>query len=157
MEHNNFIYGYYFDKSTHDGKITSLEALDDNRQYWLHFDYTLESTKQWLEESSHFPTVVVSALLDEESRPRATPLDDGVLIALRGVNLAANSNPEDMVSIRLWLTKDKIISTRRRTLLSTKELADNFANGIGPTSPTQLVAILSDLLISRMSHTIYEI
>jgi len=157
MEQNNFIYGYYFDKNSGNEKIASLEELDTNKQHWLHFDYTNQSTKQWLEEDSQLPIVVINALLDEESRPRASLLGEGVLIALRGVNLAANSNPEDMVSIRIWLTKDKVISTRQRTLLSTKDLANDFENGDGPTSPAQLVAILSDLLISRMSNTIYEI
>lgn len=157
MESSEFIYGYYFDETYPNSTITSLETLDKNRQYWLHFDYTLASTKKWLLESSELPPVVANALLDEESRPRATALDDGVLIALRGVNLAANSNPEDMVSIRIWLTKNQVISTRRRTLLSTKELADNFDNSKGPQSPTEFVALLSDLLISRMSNTIYEI
>lgn len=157
MEHNQFIYGYYFNSNVNNGKITSLTDLDVNNQYWLHFDYTQQSTKTWLENESRLPSVVVNALLDEESRPRATLFGDGLLISLRGVNLAANSDPEDMVSIRLWLTKDNVISTRRRTLLSTKDLADDFDNGKGPKSSTQLVALLSDLLITRMSNTIYEI
>jgi zinc transporter len=157
MNQSEFIYGYYFDTNDQGNKIISLDSLDFNRQYWLHLDYTLTTTKTWLDEHSELPTVVINALLDEETRPRATAFHDGVLISLRGVNLAPNNNPEDMVSIRIWLTKDKVISTRRRTLLSTKELAENFDNKRGPTSTTQLVATLSDLLISRMSNTIYEI
>lgn len=157
MGKSEFIYGYYFDDEDQNKTISSLEAVDKNRPYWLHFDFTLESTKKWLLESSELPPVVANALLDEESRPRATPLDDGVLIALRGVNLAANSNPEDMVSIRIWLTKNHVISTRRRTLISTKEIAETFECNKGPQSATQFVAILSDLLISHMSNTIYEI
>jgi zinc transporter len=157
MNQSEFIYGYYFDTKDQDNKIVSLNSLDVNGQYWLHLDYTLATTKTWLEEHSKLPIVVINALLDEETRPRATVFNEGVLISLRGVNLAPNNNPEDMVSIRIWLTKDKVISTRRRTLLSTKELAENFDNKVGPTNSTQFVAILSDLLISRMSNTIYEI
>lgn len=157
MNQSEFIYGYYFDTNDQGNKIVSLDSLDFNRQYWLHLDYTLTTTKTWLEEHSELPKVVINALLDEETRPRATAFNDGVLMSLRGVNLAPNNNPEDMVSIRIWLTKDKVISTRRRTLLSTKELAENFDNKMGPTNTTQFVATLSDLLISRMSNTIYEI
>jgi zinc transporter len=151
------IYGYYFNPLQQVEKITSLDNLDVNKPHWLHFDFTLPSTKHWLENESDLPNVVASALLDEETRPRATPLNDGVLISLRGVNLAPNSNPEDMVSIRLWFTKDKVISTRRRTLLSTKDIANDFDNGCGPKKPAEFISILTEHLISRMSNTIYEI
>lgn len=100
---------------------------------------------------------MVNALLDEETRPRATSLNNGVLISLRGVNLAPNSDAEDMVSIRLWFTEDRIISTRRRTLLSTKDIATDFDNGCGPTKPAEFISLLTEYLISRMSNTIYEI
>ncbi|WP_299082418.1 zinc transporter ZntB [uncultured Paraglaciecola sp.] len=152
-----FIFGYYFNIGEPDNKILSLDSLDTDKQHWLHFDYTSDSAKQWLNEQSQLPEVVVSALLNEETRPRATVLMDGVLISLRGVNLSPNSNPEDMVSIRLWFTKDKIISTRRRLLLSTKDIAVDFDKGIGPQTPSAFITLLADRLISRMSHTIYEI
>jgi len=154
---SKFIYGYYFNPLQQVEKIASLDGLDVNKPHWLHFDFTLPSTKSWLENESQLPTVVANALLDEETRPRATPLNDGVLISLRGVNLAPNSDPEDMVSIRLWFTKDKVISTRRRTLLSTKDIATDFDSGRGPRKPAEFISLLTEHLISRMSNTIYEI
>jgi zinc transporter len=157
MTQSNFIYGYYFNQGNKAERIMSLQTLEESSPHWLHFDYTLESTKQWLEESSKLPPVVISALLDEETRPRATALNEGVLISLRGVNLAPNSDPEDMVSIRLWFTKNKVISTRRRTLLSVKDIAADFDENIGPQTPSEFIAILTERLITRMSHTIYEI
>ncbi len=157
MKQSEFIYGYYFNQSSQVEKILSLECLDESKPYWLHFDYSLPSTKSWLEKNNQLPAVVANALSDEETRPRATSLNDGVLISLRGVNLAPNSNPEDMVSIRLWLTNNKIISTRRRTLLSTKDIAEDFDNGLGPKTPSEFIAVLTERLISRMSNTVYEI
>lgn len=157
MAQSEFIYGYYFNEEKNHTKIPSLATLDESKPYWLHFDYTLPETKLWFEANSQLPDVVADALLDEETRPRATPLDDGVLLSLRGVNLAPNSDPEDMVSIRLWFTKDRVISTRRRNLLSTKDMADDFEKGCGPKTPAQFISVLTDRLISRMNHTIYEI
>ena len=140
MKHADFIYGYYLSKDKQQEKITSLADLDSSSPYWLHFDYTSPSTKHWFEEESQLPPVVINALLDEETRPRATPLFDGVLVSLRGVNLSPNSDPEDMVSIRLWFTKDKVISTRRRTLLSTKDIANDFDEGCGPQTPSEFIS-----------------
>lgn len=157
MNQSEFIYGYYFNKGNEQEKIATLAVLDVNRPHWLHFDYTLEKTNQWLTQHSDLNPVVINALLNDETRPRATPLYEGVLIALRGVNLAPNSDPEDMVSIRIWFTKDKVISTRCRKLLSTKDIADDFDNGKGPKTPAQFITLITDNLITRMSDTIYEI
>ena len=157
MKNTAFIYGYYFTQNAQVNKITSLDNLDECKPHWLHFDYTLKSTKLWFEQNTKLPAVVANALLDEETRPRATPLNDGVLISLRGVNLSPNSDPEDMVSIRLWVTKDMVISTRRRSLLSTMDIATDFDNGCGPKTTSEFISVLSERLIARMSNTVYEI
>ncbi|WP_448564357.1 zinc transporter ZntB [Thalassotalea ganghwensis] len=154
---SDFIYGYYFSDRQQAESIDSLSTLDSQRPYWLHFDYTAEKTKQWLKECSQLNPVVISALLNEETRPRATSVDDGVLISFRGVNLAPGSDPEDMVSIRVWLASDRVVSTRRRTLLSARDIANDFESGHGPTTPSELVTILADRLINRMANTIVEI
>ena len=157
MNAEEFVYGYYFNQDNNAEKITSLSALDTTRPHWLHFDYTQPLTAQWLNEQSQLNPIVISALMNDDTRPRATSLNDGVLISLRGVNLAPNSDPEDMVSIRIWCTKDRVISTRSRTLLSTRDIATDFDNGCGPKKTSELIVNLTERLITRMSHTIYEI
>jgi zinc transporter len=157
MSQSEFIYGYYFDQRNQDDNISSLKNLDSSRPYWLHFDYTKESTKEWLEQQSQLNPVVINALLNDETRPRATTLNDGVLLSLRGVNLAPNSDPQDMVSIRIWFTKNNIISTRARTLLSTKDIATDFDNNCGPKSSSEFITVITENLITRMSQTLYEI
>jgi zinc transporter len=157
MQSEQFIYGYYFGAQTSSNDIHQLEQLQNDKPYWLHFDYKAEGTSKWLQEQSGLNQVVIDALLNDETRPRASVFNDGILISLRGVNLAANSNPEDMVSIRLWFSKDKVISTRHRTLLSVKDIANDFTAGEGPKTPAQFVSLLAERLIARMSETIEEI
>ena len=47
--------------------------------------------------------LIVEALLTEETRHRTAALGGGLLITLRGVNLNPHSDPEDMISIRVWI------------------------------------------------------
>ncbi|MFN3713037.1 MAG: CorA family divalent cation transporter [Alcanivoracaceae bacterium] len=54
---------------------------------WLHFDYTVAATREWLLERSGLPEMAIEALLTLETRPRVTTLADAHLINLRGVNL----------------------------------------------------------------------
>lgn len=121
---------------------------------WLHFDYTDAGVQQWLREQSGLEPLVVDALLTEETRPRTTALGDGLLVALRGVNLNPESQPEDMVSIRLWVEEHRIISTRRRRLLSVNDLLQRLRAGRGPVNAAGLVVSLTDLLVWRMSDTV---
>lgn len=124
---------------------------------WLHFKYTDISMQKWLSEESGLHEIAVEALLTEETRPRTTIIDDAALIALRGVNLNPDSEPEDMVSIRIWAEKNRVISTRKRKLLSITDLVDCIHNQQGPCSTGEFIVELAGRLTSRMEGTIEAI
>ncbi|WP_237066483.1 zinc transporter ZntB [Microbulbifer guangxiensis] len=121
---------------------------------WLHFDYSQAPVRHWLEQQGDLDPLVAEALLTEETRPRTLPLGEGLLIALRGVNLNPQSQPEDMVSIRLWVDEHRIISTRKRRLLSVGDLLQSLEAGRGPHGTDDLLVSLTDLLVWRMSDTV---
>ncbi|PSW05497.1 zinc transporter ZntB [Photobacterium lipolyticum] len=121
---------------------------------WLHLNYTSEQARDWLEHESGLDSLVIDALLTEESRPRTTQLAGGLLIALRGVNHSPGSDPEDMVGIRIWSDGQRIISTRRRKLLSVGDVIARLEAGDGPQNIGEFLVILSDRLITRMGATI---
>ena len=70
---------------------------------WVHLDASSERTGQWIYRASGLTRLVAQALLARETRPRVSSIGDGALILLRGVNLNPGAEPEDMVSIRLWV------------------------------------------------------
>ncbi|SEB02307.1 zinc transporter ZntB [Marinobacterium iners] len=124
---------------------------------WLHLDYTLDSTRQWLEQDSGLPELAIDALLAENTRPRAAILDEHLLLALRGVNTNPGADPEDMVSIRLCVGARLVVSTRKRRLMSVAKLLALFEQGEGPRSSAELVIRLSELLVERMGVTVEEL
>lgn len=121
---------------------------------WLHFDFTASATRDWLERSLNLPEIVVDALLSEETRPRSTVIEKGLLMSLRGVNLNPGANPEDMVSIRLSAEENRIVSTRRRRLLSVEDLAESLLAGTGPATTADLLIELCDRLVWRVNGTV---
>jgi zinc transporter len=123
---------------------------------WLHFDYTHEASRSWLTDHSGLPPLAVESLLTEETRPRAALLGAGLLLALRGVNLNPQANPEDMVSIRLYVTQDLIVSSRKRQLLSVSDMVAEMRSGVGPTDSGDFLVRLADGLVLRMSDTVDE-
>jgi hypothetical protein len=94
---------------------------------WVHLDYTNPHDRQWLEHRSGLDPLIVEALLVKETRPRATSVGEGLLIALRGVNLTPGAEPDDMVAIRLWVDRQRIISTQRRRMLPAARFPDRSA------------------------------
>lgn len=124
---------------------------------WVHLDYTQPSAERWLNEKSELDPVVISALLAENSRPRSTIMNDGLLVMLRGVNMNPGADPEDMVGIRLWIEERRVITTRKRRLLSVNDVRDAILHGEGPQTPGELLVMLSEHLVGRMSHIIHEI
>ncbi len=135
-----------------------LDSVDrSNKILWVHFDYLSKEANEWITYKSGIEDVAIDALLTEETRPRTTILNDSLLIALRGVNLNPNSKPEDMISIRLYISPTLIISTRRRNLLTVTELIDNLKRGIGPKSSSEFLVELTYRITDRMDNIIDQI
>jgi zinc transporter len=121
---------------------------------WLHFNLNLAGVEEWLRDSSELNELAVEALLSQETRPRASNLGDQLLLALRGVNLNPGSDPEDMVSIRLWTDGKRVISSRYRRLLSVGDIREHMATGNGPVDAGELLVDLIDRIVRRMSDTV---
>lgn len=121
---------------------------------WTHFDYTSEDARQWLRSSAGLEELVADALLTEETRPRATAIDDGLLLALRGINMNSGAEPDDMVAIRLWVDEQRIISTRERVLFSVRDIAERLDAGKGPAGAADFLIALADRLVWRITDTV---
>ena len=121
---------------------------------WLHLDFTDAHVRDWLLRKSGLDHAIVDAMLDDESRPRVVEHDHGLLVILRGVNMNPGSHPEDMVSIRVWIEQQRVITTRRRKLLSIKGMRENIDNGTGPTDPANFLLSLIERLDDRIGPVV---
>lgn len=118
---------------------------------WVHFDYSCEDSVKWIKTHAGLDALVINSLLAEETRPRCDEIANGIVINLRGVNSNPDSNPEDMVSIRVYTDGEQIISTRKRRLLSIQDIIQHLQRGKGPKSPAEFLALLTHRLTERMS------
>jgi zinc transporter len=121
---------------------------------WVHADLTHETGRAWIAQQSGLDPLAVDALLDEDTRPRERALDDALLFFLRGVNLNPGQDPEDMVSIRLWMDGRRIVSARHRVLLSVRDVVDRLAAGKGPVTAGALLADLVERIVERIDGVV---
>ncbi|RLQ23030.1 zinc transporter ZntB [Seongchinamella sediminis] len=124
---------------------------------WLHFHFEETETRDWLEHESGLNDIAVAALITDETRPRTLNRGDNLLLALRGVNLSPGDDPEDMVSLRLWTDGQRLISTRRRQLVSTQDVIEELEAGNGPRNAAELLVTWIDRVVLRMNDTIEQL
>ncbi len=136
------------------GETLGLDEIRDwkagDAPLWLHIDVADEASRAWLAAESGLPGPAIDTLLAEETRPRSNLIDDGLLLVLRGVNMNPGQDPEDMVSVRLWIDSHRVISSRRRRLLSVVDVHGRIVAGDGPTTPGQFLAELVEHLADRI-------
>ena len=149
----DFLFSYLLNEGGKGQPLSTNEVLNwtpEQGKLWVHLDINDMASRKWLEESSKLPDAVIDALLAEETRPRASVMEDGVVVVLRGVNTNPGANPEDMVSVRVWVDANQVISTRRRRLLSIADISEALNVGDGPDNPGALLA----QLVERLAHRI---
>lgn len=124
---------------------------------WLHFDYTAEETHQWLEAESGLEPIVLEALLAQDTRPRCFSSTAGMLIILRGVNLNPGAEPDDMVSVRIWLEPHRIFSICHRRVMAVDDIRKSLAAGDGPVDAGDFLCRLTRGLAYRIGDVLSEI
>jgi len=156
----NFLHSFVLDGKGHGREIDSAAVSAwsaDQGLLWVHFDVSDRQTCHWLAEESGLPGVAIDTLLAGETRPRSAVSENGMLIVLRGVNTNPGADPEDMVSIRVWIEDQRIVSSQRRRLLSVEDLGESLTSGAGPTSPGEFVASLVERLADRIGEFVDSI
>jgi len=154
------IYAYNIlpDKNFHKLGWNEIEEWFANRTgiLWIHLDYTDTKAVRWLIEKSNLNQVIVENLLTEETRPRVSKIDEEWLIILRGINHNPGSEPEDMVTVRLAIDSQVVISTQKRNLRSVQDMSILIEQNKGPSQTGELLVELLDRMVWRMEETIDE-
>ncbi|MBR9843457.1 MAG: zinc transporter ZntB [Rhodobacteraceae bacterium] len=124
--------------------------------YWRHYDLAEEAARGALEAEGLEP-LVYGALTAPETRPRCAAHGDGLLINLRGVNLNPGAEPEDMVSLRLWVTGAGVISAQMRRLRALGDVREGLERGAVPDGPAELVARIALRLADRAEPVVADL
>lgn len=135
------------------GGCASIEATGPR---WYHLDYSQPDAATVL-AGLGLEAPLIEALIRPDSRPRTLDLPGGTLVILRGVNTNPGADPEDMVSLRLWIEPERLISVRQYRLLSVQDLREELLAQQGPRSIPGLVVRLIQRLADRIAGCVDDI
>lgn len=103
-------------------------------------------TSDFLMDEFALDDLIVAALVEEDTRSRLRVHDDGIMVLLKAMHVEGQDmpRPEKMVSMRLWLTSQAVISTREADVAPVLEIAARLNRGEGPATPGNFLADLVD-------------
>ena len=124
---------------------------------WLHFDYESQQTQDWLLNRTGLDPLICKALLATDPRPRSLVQENGLLSILRGVNHNPDEDLEDMVSVRIWIQPNLIITLRHRRILALQDLREAIQLSQGPKDTNEFIVLLIERLLSRMEEVVTHV
>lgn len=119
-------------------QMDSNEHLADSG-YWIHCDRSAIQFEQWLIDEG-IDDSVRESLLASDTRPRFQQIDhNSFFLIVRGVNLNKGKAPDDMLTIRLLYTPQRVITCNQQQSKAIESIANDLQHGKGPESIEMLV------------------
>lgn len=159
---HGLVHGFVLDglggaRSVNRDEIDQLQ-LNAHESLWLHWDRSVHDTRHWLRYSSGLSEFSCDLLLEENTRPRLLMLPgEELLLFLRGLNLNPGADIEDMVSVRIFASSQRVISLRLRSARATEDVIELLAKGNGPKTASELLLHLALSLTDRIDGVVSEL
>ncbi|MFY0691780.1 MAG: zinc transporter ZntB [Paracoccaceae bacterium] len=131
------------------------EHQSDKDYRWLHLDLEDPISAVWIKDQ--LPQIAAISLLQKETRPRCERHGNGLILNLRAVNLNPQSAAEDMVSLRMWVTPNSVVSAHIRKVFAIDAIRQKAEQGSGPSSVGQFLGDLTYGLMSRIDSVSLEL
>ena len=129
----------------------------DKGVIWVHLNRTKEEAEHYLRSEAGLDEIAVEALLAADTRPRMAAQGPGLIVNLRGINFNPGADPEDMISLRAWIQKKRIITSRARRLMAVEDIRARLARGAGPRDEIDCLFELAKAMLMRVGHVVEEL
>lgn len=152
------LFGWTLDEKGGGRRLFAEETAEEIRNAglsWVHLNASDDSAREWLQkEAAYLDDIILDALLADETRPRTLDYGTGMVLILRGVNTNPDSEPEDMVSLRLWVDEERIISIERRRVETIRYIDGLLSKGSGPRNAGDFLSLLTGRLFEHLDEAI---
>lgn len=140
-------------------KVVPPQLYKKEKGYgWIHLSAKCSKTRSWLLKHSGTEKIWINALTAPETRPRFAKISsDSFFINLRAINSIKTDEPEDMISIRLFITKNQIISSKIYNLKAVDIIENDFKENNPPKSTARFLLRLIEYVNIEIENIIASI
>jgi zinc transporter len=124
--------------------------------YWVHLPAQDAQTLPIMNALDLDP-IVTEALLAEDTRPRLTIHGNGAILIVRAVNVNEAEEPEDMVSLRMWIERNLVVSIWVRASHAVADVLKGIERSQSPTSSADLVSRICLRIADRAEPLVSEL
>lgn len=136
---------------------SELEGERPPGAFWAHLDRSSERVSRWIREKAGLDEHLCEALLAEDTRPRAQLGPKGGMLVLRAINLNHGEEPEDMVSVRIWIDEGRLFTLRLKRIYAVDGVAAALCDGKGPKDTAGLLAAIAHSVLDRVEPVLDEL
>ncbi len=143
-------------------RFTTWEALPGelarDALLWLDLNWEDATASDWLLQQSGLPENSCLAALSENTRPRSFSDEEGNLVLiLRVVNAQASAPGERLVSLRLLISRNRIISLCRYQPLALDQFRLQIENGGCAQDPAELITLLLHHVQQEIEEVVFTL
>ncbi|MBW4961476.1 zinc transporter ZntB [Sulfitobacter sp. CW3] len=142
------VFDIFADGTTSVPTDTNLTGPGEYR--WWHFDLTDEMLEPWAREQLH--EIPAGSLIQKQTRPRCDLFNGGLILNLRGINMNAGQAADEMVSVRMFIQSNLLITVRRKKVFAIDTIRQSAVAQNAPTSPAKFI----EALVSRLTRRVQE-
>lgn len=124
-----------------------------NQQKWVHITGVTDTDFKDYFNKYKVPELIQEKMLAEKTQPRLIQYESGIFLNLRALNTNRNENPDDMVSVRIWVTSYGMLSLSPKPLSSVRELLA----GPVPTSAYNCFVQLTKRIHDKIFNYVYDL
>ncbi|MCC9624688.1 zinc transporter ZntB [Thalassospira sp. MA62] len=132
----------------------TLPTIPEGSYLWVHLDWMGDGVRDWLTKIASIDPTIADTLSMRATRPAVFFYDAGYSLNLRGVNLNAEHDPADMISVRFWVTGNMVITLRNQPLKAFDDIRSAIAKANAPRNPDDFVLTVAESLAMRVENTV---
>ena len=122
---------------------------------WINLDLKKYDSINWLQKKARLEPWVSEILTDtQESRPRALFYKNSLLLVLRTVPVGARLDPDEMIILRLWITRHRVITVQTTPVTSLHGVITSLERKKGPRDGGELLEAILDAVLTDISRTV---
>lgn len=129
----------------------------DQGVLWVHLDVESDKSRAWIQGEPSLGELVAEAITAEETRPRSVAMKDGLLMILRGITHIPGPEPNEMVSLRMWLSGERIVTARRWRLSTVDTVHAALQKGLGPRTSAEFLVTIAEHMADSVNPAIDEL